>query len=130
IDKVYTATTCIRGDVRFYSGFNAAIRQESFNNAIVFTGAVGAGEGEPCTAVPLFTGEVPPVGSSLLEGGPTCDEVVRTVNGVGGQFSFINANQGVTISNVPAEKKITINVNMSQLAICFGASFSEVSEAL
>lgn len=129
-NKLFTAATCLRGHIRIYSGFNAAFRQESFDNSIVATAAVGAGEGEPCESVPLFPGEIPPQNSELLEGGPGCNDVIRTVNGVGGQFSFLRAGQGVTITTSPSTHTIVIDVNMTGLAICFGGQFSEISETV
>jgi hypothetical protein len=129
---VYVSAKCLRGDVRFKAGYNASIRQEDFNNAVVFGGVAGAGEGTVCNDEPkLFPGETPPIGdkNGLLEGGPRCNEVVRSFNGVGGQFSSLLSGLGVTIQAIPESHTVLIDVNMSRLSVCYDAQpFSEVSE--
>ncbi len=131
-DVVHVNARCLRGDVRFKAGYNATVRQETGENQIIFGAEVGAGEGQPCDEVPLFAGEVPPDGSALLEGGPRCNDIVRSINGIGGQFGSLLSGTGVRITEVPDLHKIIVDVNMSQLAICYSDSFSllEVSETL
>jgi hypothetical protein len=129
---LYVNARCLQGDVRFIAGYNCALRQEDFNNAIIFGAAVGAGAGQVCNDPPvIFPGEIPPDGSSLLEGGSLCNEVIRSINGVGGKFSSLLSGPGVNIQAVPAQSKVIVNVNMSQLAICYEMqTFSEVSEVV
>lgn len=124
---VYVASRCILGEVVFRSGFNCLVTQSS-DNAIVLDGVVGAGAGEPCAVEPLFQQERPPAGSNLYEGGPQCNEVLRSINGVGGrQFSII-AGTGVNVTSVPEDNKLVLTVDMSGLALCFD-TLSRVSES-
>lgn len=125
---VYVAAPCLTGDVVLVPGFNALVRQAASDNAIVLGAAVGAGEGEPCAPVPVRPGEEPPPGSTLLGGGPRCNETVRSVNGVGGPQLTLLAGRGVTIAAVPEENRLVVTVDMGGLAGC-PASVSARSES-
>jgi hypothetical protein len=118
-NRVFVSAACLRGDLRFSAGYNAVVRQDDAANAIVIGAAVGAGAGEPCGEVPLFPGEGPPPGSTLLTGGPACNQVVRTINGVGGQFSSIVSGLGVRVDAVPEDATVVVDVDMRQLAVCY-----------
>jgi len=112
-------SACVLGDVIFKPGFNANVRQSTQDNSITLGAAVGDGAGEPCETVATYAGETAPSGSSLLEGGPRCNETVRSLNGIGGPSLNLIAGRGVTITAVPEENKIIVNVNMSGLALCY-----------
>jgi len=127
-DVIYVKSACVLGDVVFVPGYNASVRQNAQENSITLGAAVGAGAGEPCDTVPVYAGEQPPVSSTLLEGGPRCNEVVRSVNGVGGPQLNITAGRGVTVTSVPEDNKVIVNVNMSGLALCYD-TLSERSES-
>lgn len=129
-DIVYVRDTCIRGDVRLRPGFNTIIVQNQFENSLTITPSVGAGAGQPCESVPLFNGEMPPDDSILLEGGPTCGDVLRSINGKSGRVIEFLAEQGVTISPDPENHRLTINVDMTGLALCYESDVSQVSEQL
>lgn len=75
---------CMQGDLKFKEGHNCEITQVNRNNEIIIGAAIGAGDGgnNICEEIKLFDEETPPVGSKLLSGGPSCDEIVFTVNGV------------------------------------------------
>lgn len=113
---VHVHDRCIRGDVVFRAGFNAIVRQNTRANSITLGAAVGAGEGQPCDTVPLYAGESPPDGSTLLEGGVRCNETVRAVNGLGGPQLVITAGSGVTVTSSPETNTVVIDVNLTGLA--------------
>lgn len=114
---VHVNDRCVVGDVVVMPGYNATVRQTAADNAITLGAAVGAGEGQPCGTVRLFPGESPPPGSSLLEGGPRCNETIRSVNGVGGRQFQILSGPGVTVTPVPAENRVVVDVNLNGLAL-------------
>ena len=116
---------CIVGDVVLRPGYNAVMRQGA--DYITLGAGVGLGEGEPCDEIKLFPTEIPPDGSTLLEGGPRCNEAVRSFNGVGGRLFSLLAGQGVNITSVPEENKLIIDVNLSGLAIQYQVSVSSQS---
>lgn len=130
-DVIFVNGQCLRGDVRFKPGYNSVIRQESNTNTLIFGAVVGAGEGQPCEQVPLFDGEVPPAGSDLLEGGLKCNQVIRSLNGSGGQYTSLLGGTGVRVTQLPEQNKIVIDVDMNQMSVCYSeSSVSEVSETL
>jgi hypothetical protein len=129
-DIVFVRDECVRGDVRLKAGFNAVIQQNPFDNLITIGAITGAGEGEVCEQVPLFDGESPPDDSVLLEGGPLCNEAVRSINGVGGRLLDIMAGLGAVVTPDPENNKVIVNMDMTGLALCFVSDVSEVSESI
>lgn len=126
---VFVRARCLQDEIVFEPGYNSGILQNSLENSITFLAAVGAGQGRPCGPIERFDGETAPDGSSLLEGGPSCFEAVRTVNGVSGPMLQLLRGNGVAIEADPDNHKIRINVNMDGLAVCFD-SISHVSDSL
>ena len=116
--EVFVNSTCIQGKVVFTPGTNSNISQNSFTNSITFSAVVGAGSGEPCEQIPLYEGEIPPADSMYLEGGPSCNEVIRSISGVSGPIADLSPDGGVSISYVPSEHKIIVDVNLKTLATC------------
>jgi len=95
---------CMNGDLKFKAGHNCEITQVDRNNEIIVGAAIGEGEGgnNICEEIPLFDGEEPPTGSKLLSGGPACDEIIFTVNGVnaGGSLQLLGGT-GIIIKQDP-----------------------------
>jgi hypothetical protein len=118
-------TQCMIGDIRWKEGYNCSIEQESLDNELVITAREGAGQGDPCDEVPLFDGETAPSGSKLLTGGPACDEVIKTINGVGGSFVQFLSGTGITILPDDTEPNtLIIDANLHGLAVCPPSSAS------
>jgi hypothetical protein len=126
VGAMYVNARCLQGDVLFMPGYNSTVRQDAQANAITFGASVGAGQGEPCAEVSLFGGESLS-GDGPLDGSPTCAEVLRSFNGVGGPLFNFAAGQGVDVTAVPGESKIIIDVNLAGLAGCAADSVSVVS---
>lgn len=124
---IFVQPGCLTGDVVFVPGYNLDLRQDDQTNTITLAPGVGAGAGQPCDEVKLFPGEIPPTDSNLLEGGPQCGEVLRTINGVGGRLFRLEAGPGVTITPIPETSTIHIAIDMHGLVVC---AFSNVSESL
>ena len=113
----YVACECVASDVRFTAGYNTNLRVEPDNNAVIIDAEVGAGSFD-CTDVAVFPGESAPGGLTTLDGGLKCNEVVRTINGVGSQFFEIRGGQGVTVTPIPDQHRIIIGVDLGDLALC------------
>lgn len=95
---------CMKGDLKFKEGYNCQIFQVDRNNEIIVTAAVGAGAGDAslCEEIKLFDEETAPEGSKLLSGGPACDEIVFTVNGVNYEGTLqIIGGTGVLVKQDP-----------------------------
>lgn len=95
--------TCMKGPIAFKEGYNCLITQTDRDNSITVGAAKGAGQKEDaalCEAggeVPLFEGEQPPAGSKFLSGGPACNELIFTLNGVGGSNVNIVGGQNIIV---------------------------------
>lgn len=116
---VILQATCLTGRLIWKEGFNCVIRQDVGNNAIVIGAGVGAGAGQPCEEIPLFDEESPPDGGELLSGGPTCNDVVRAINGVSGRDISLLAGPGFRIQ--PDEEnphKLIVSFNAGDFAQC------------
>ena len=130
-DRVFTAAIGIAGDIQLTAGFNSLLLLDTINNAITLSAMKGAGAGEPCDDPTLFPGEIPLNAGGNLDGSPACNEVIRTINGVGGQFVSLLNGQGVTITATPADNTLVIDVNMAGMPICYpNEPASEFSENL
>lgn len=115
---VFVNATCIQGKIVFTPGTNASVTQNNFTKAIGFSAVVGAGAGEPCVQVPLYEGETAPADSNYLEGGPSCNEVIRSISGASGPRADLSAEGGVDISYEPSENKVIIDINLKTLSTC------------
>lgn len=130
VGAVFINRRCIVGEtIVIKPGFNASVRQNEADNSITIGAVVGGGEGQPCDEVPLFDAEESPDGSNLLAGGPRCNEVVRSLNGVGGPIIRVTSSHGANIIALPEENKLVIDLNMSGLSICYD-SHAVVSESI
>ena len=89
------------GDIQIYGGYNMALRQDDTTQTLTFSAAVGAGTGTPCAEIPLTDDEVPPDGSQYLTGGPSCSEVVSSINGQPGPQLRMIGSGGVTVMTDP-----------------------------
>lgn len=111
--------TCIRDHVKWKEGFNCVIRQDRFNNAIVIAAAVGSGAGEPCEEVSLYDGEVPPAGSPFLSGGPGCNDILKSINGIGGRRLTLIGGPGLRIfGDAENPHKLIVDRALDDFIIC------------
>lgn len=131
VGLLFLGARCIQGEIRWKPGYNCLITQNSADNSLTIGAAQAAGEGEPCSEVPLFSSEQPPVGSnnSLLSGGSLCNETLRSINGIGGPIFNVIGGAGVSIVPDPEANRVTVDINMVDLAICWN-DVSVVSESL
>lgn len=119
IQPIYVNHLCAIGKIRFKPGYNCVIDQDSEENSITIGAEVAAGEGEPCDEVLLFDSESPPTGETLVTGGPACNEVFRSINGVGGRVVDILSGAGVVINSDPENHQIVVDINLHDLAVCY-----------
>jgi len=126
--QTYVRARCLTGALQLIAGHNTVLTQDQFDNSITVSAEVGAGEGEPCEQVALFAGEAPPDGRTLLDGALGCNEVLRSINGIGGQFFDIIGGQGVAVTSDPETNTVSIDISMINLAICAPSESSASSE--
>lgn len=120
-DGARIAAACLQGPVRFVEGYNCEIRQDPLRNALIIGAGVGGGAGEPCGEVPYYPEELPPTGSRLLSGGPTCGEVVKTINGLGGPNLVLRGGAGIRVVSDPATAgALRVVRDLRNFATCLG----------
>jgi hypothetical protein len=117
VDIIFVNSRCLLGNVLLQSGYNTNLKQNDRDNAIVFNANVGAGDGQPCGEIPLFSGETGSPDSGLLSGGTACGETIQTINGVSRSNFTIQAGTGVQIESVPDENKLVIDINLAGTAV-------------
>lgn len=125
--ETYVNAQCITGTIKLLAGYNLSLSQ--LLASVIFTPVVNGGRGTPCEEIPLFAGEVGPIGSSnnRLAGDYLCNEVFRTVNGVGGPDVRLIPGSGVSAVGDQATNTVTIDVNLQSLAVC-GSDVVDVTE--
>lgn len=116
---IYVGAPCLDGPLRWKEGYNCAIRQDDLTNSIIISAIRGAGAGLACEEVPVYAGETPPEGSRVLSGGPTCTEVLKTLNGVGGRIVRILSGPGIQITtDEEMPHTIFVDVTLQGFAYC------------
>lgn len=126
-EVIYPGTECMDGDLRLKEGYNIDIRQDTIANRITISAAAGAGLGRGCDPAAVYVGEEPPAGSKLLGGGPACDELITSINGVSGRSIALRAGPGFVITAVPEDNELAVAVDLTQFAAaCETASESSV----
>jgi hypothetical protein len=122
---------CMGGNIRLKEGYNCRITQTRFDNTIVVGASKTSGDqnqselceyyGEiPFTADEVFpvivpaTNTAPAVVSPFLSGGPSCKDLMFTINGVSGSnVNLIGGrNFSVTTGDSDHTLKLTLNENL------------------
>jgi len=97
--------SCIKGDIRLQPGFNCRIRQsdaagELQINAEKGINTLGPGAAEFCqngSEIRLYPTEPLAAGSQFLSGGPACDEVITSINGLQAADVKIVGGSGIQV---------------------------------
>jgi hypothetical protein len=111
---VFVNAQCLQGDLKFKEGYNCFITQQDISNSITIAA---------CNEIELFEGESSLTGGRPLSGGPFCDELIRTINGISGPVVRFQAGQGVRIIPGDAANTICIDVDLHDMAICVDEDF-------
>jgi hypothetical protein len=118
-DTYVVVATCLSGDISFKEGYNCHIRQDDDDIQLEFGSRVGAGAGEVCEDFPWYEGESSVADSQFYGGGPSCGEVVRSVNGLTGPNIIIYGGQGVNVAEHDTEENtLVVNVNFEGMTYC------------
>lgn len=109
---------CLTGPIRFADGYNVAVSQNAVGNEIVFNAGVGLGLGVPCNDFAHFPEEAKPDGSIFYGGGPSCHEVLRRINSVGGPRVSLGGSGGIAVTPDPSTNTLFVAVTLSDLLRC------------
>lgn len=114
---------CLSGDLQLKPGFNCTIQQTGYDNRLTIAARKDANinddpDNERCqygSELPLYDGETPPENSVFLSGGPACNELITTINGLGGKNLKITGGAGIQITQIgPHSVKIGLNDTIIQ----------------
>lgn len=120
---------CISGPLTFKEGYNCQISQINRSRTFTFSGRVGAGaqkDGAYCAnygEIKLEPNEAKPVGSKFYSGGPACDELLYTINGVTGKNIAVIPGAGITIS--VEDNKIIVGTRGDLVSECLPQTDTE-----
>jgi hypothetical protein len=117
---MHTTARCLQGQIEFTEGFNCTIEQDDQNNSLTIGAAVGAGAGRQCEDFPLYPGEPKPTGSPFYTGGPSCRQILKSINGKGGRHLQIRGGRGFKIA-VEGDT-LVVNRSLHDFAACFRES--------
>lgn len=109
---------CIKGDVKLKEGYQCQITQNSRTNTIDISAAATAGTEKDAafceygSELPLYVGEELKEGFKFYSGSPACNELIFTLNGVGGKNISLLGGNGVTLTTIDENTlKLTIDAN-------------------
>ena len=112
----------LRGNIRLKEGYNCQITQTDRANELSVSAIKNSGapiDNAICEfggEVPLYAGEPLPHNSKFYGGGPACDELIATVNGVGGSnINFVGGN-GVAVTTEIVDGVGTIKITKRENA--------------
>jgi hypothetical protein len=103
--QIIVNANCIKGHVRLQPGFNCRIRQSDLGRELQISAergvnTSGPGSEEFCqngSEIKLYPLEIPAVGSQFLSGGPACNEVITSINGLQAADVKIVGGSGIQV---------------------------------
>jgi hypothetical protein len=107
----------LQGDIRLKEGYRCSISQTDRANTITIGADLTAGQlvdaglCENGSELPLFEGEPLAENSVFYGGGPACNELISTINGIGGRTVNIIGGTGVRITTTPDKITVTLDAN-------------------
>ncbi len=136
-DDYFIWQTCVIGPlvgqpVRLKPGYNCQIVVNTRENSLTVGAGAGVGQGTVCAEVPVYPGEVSPTGSPVLSGGPACDGVVLSVNGLSAKAIRVLPGAGVSVVPDPDDPNaLVLDVDLNDMAFCGSAgSIGSTEEAI
>lgn len=121
VREIVVNAEALQGDLRLKEGYNCRISQTDFNREIRVAAEVGAGatpDSELCSRggeLPLYEGEEPLTGSQFLSGGPACNEIISTINGIGGPNVTLVGGAGIGVIADSANNLVRIAIDNNKL---------------
>lgn len=116
---VIVAETCLQGPLLLREGYNCRISADLRRNGFIIAAGLGAGLGQPCDEIPLYVSEASPDDGDLLSGGPSCAEVLKSINGVAGPNIPLRGVDGIFVTHDPdVTNRLIIVVDQTRLARC------------
>jgi len=112
--------TLSSGVLVFREGYNAMINMGRSENAMVFGAGIGSGLGTQCDEL-AYEPDDPEVPSGLRSGGPTCRELIYTINGIQPDLEnnfTIQGSRGIVVEPDDLSGEVGITFNLVQRLLC------------
>lgn len=115
---------CLAGDIFFKPGFNCQITQNNTTNTLTISASLGANTtgaeaAEFCangSEIKLTPTEAAAPGSKFLSGGPACDEVISSINGLSSANVNIVGGSGIQVFAAAVPNTLAIRLDTQLLA--------------
>lgn len=113
--------TCLQGHLRFKEGVNCRIRQIDRTNELIVYAEKGAGNQDTTELcehggeLPLYSGEPFDPSTGFYSGGPSCKQVISTINGIGGTNVNITGGTGVSVTANAETNTLTIELTQNNV---------------
>lgn len=122
---------CMRGDLRLKEGYNCKITQTNRDSTLSIAASKGAGaaeDSELCAnggEIPFSANEIKPievmaangkpeVRSKFLSGGPSCKDLIFTINGIGGRNVNLIGGANFTVRGPDDGETSTLHIDINQ----------------
>lgn len=121
ITDIVVNERCLQGDLRFKEGMHCRIRQVERANELIVSAELGAGDTDTSEAcahggeLPLYAGEPADPVTGFYSGGPSCKQVISTINGVGGTNVNIVGGTGVAVTANAETNTLTISLTQNNV---------------
>lgn len=112
---------CLRGNLRLKEGYNCSIKQATPFNELRISAQLRAGDtdfAELCAhggELPLYAGEPFDEETGFFSGGPACNQVISTLNGIGGGSVNIIGGTGITVTTNTETNTVVIALAQNNL---------------
>lgn len=121
-EEIKVVALDLDGGITLKQGHNISIKVDADTNSILISAIIGAGLGVTCEEIERYPGEIldiPP--GALLSGGPRCNGLIYTINGVApsasGEFTIRGSN-GISTTQNQAGFELIVNADVSNVAAC------------
>jgi len=115
----HTQVANLTGNIVLTTGYNCNLAQDDTDRDLTVGAGIGAGAGIPCEDIQAYPGDTVPAGSIYLSGGPSCSQLITSINGQHGTTVKLVGQQGTTISADPTTpNQILIAFDMTDMAAC------------
>lgn len=120
-NSIVVNATCMQGNLRFKEGYNCRIRQVDRSNELRISAERNAGDmnvSELCAhggELPHYTDEPFDETTGFFGGGPACNQVISSINGIKGPNVSLVAGTGVTVTTNSQDKTITLSLAQNNL---------------
>lgn len=124
VRPVILNATCLKGNVKLKEGYQCQITQNTQLNTIDLSAGENVGAEKDAvfcengSELPQHPDEQKQPNEKFYSGGPACDELIFTINGIGGKNINILGGAGITIKTTDSEHQLKIELQSNAQNLC------------